>query len=158
MIFSFHNCMKYCDCRTWHAFQSSEFVSHDNRCVIFYKLRNYRVFIYHKAKPDLNKCASVILKVFQLKIFVNRHILCIKMTPKFIMFEDATTQFFVEFNHPALDRIECATVRSICCQEKRIKVISTKCLIKQFIVSSYLEFSSRPSSTVPIITFFYSCL
>ena len=58
---------------------------HDNRFAIFYKLRNYSVFIYHKARPDFSKCASGILKVFQLKIFVNHHILRIKMTPRFIM-------------------------------------------------------------------------
>ena len=63
----------------------------DNRCVIIYKLCNYRVSIYQKARPDFSKCASGIIKVFQLKIFVNRHTLSIKMNSKFIMFEGNTT-------------------------------------------------------------------
>ena len=56
------------------------------------------VSIYHKARPDFSTSASGILKVFQLKIFVNRHNLRINVTPKFIIFEDNTTQFFSQFN------------------------------------------------------------
>ena len=37
----------------------------DDRCFIFYKLCNYRVSVYQKARPDFRKCASGILKVFQ---------------------------------------------------------------------------------------------
>ena len=99
-----------------------------NRCLIFCKLRNYRISIYRKTRPDFSKCASGILKFFQLKIFVKRHTLPIKMTPKFIMLDDNTTQFFAEFNSPPLDTIECAAARSICCQEKYIKTISNKIL------------------------------
>ena len=111
---------------------------HDNRCVIFYKLHNFRASIYHKARPDFIRCSSRMLKVFNIKIFVNRHTLCIKMTPKFIMFKDNTTQFSAEINHPALDAIDCTTVRGICCQESHIKAIFNKIInwtVYSFLIS-----------------------
>ena len=84
-------------------------------------------------RPDFSKCAPGILKVFQLKICVIRHTLYIKMAPKFIMFKDNTTQFFAVFNHPQLDKIECAMARNICCQENASRPFSTTYVIEQII-------------------------
>ena len=110
---------------------------HDNRCIIFHKLCNYRVSVFHKVRPDFSKCATGILKVLStifVKIFVNNQILRIKASPKF-MFEDNTAQLFAEFNHPAFNTIECTIARSICCQEKCIKAIFNK--IKYWTVHSF---------------------
>ena len=119
-------CKKYCDCRTWHAFHSFDFVPTITGASFSENIAT--TGFPSIARTDFSKFASSILKVFQVNILVNRHTLRIKMTPKFTMFEDNTTQFFAEFNHPALDMIECPTHRRICCQEKRIKAILNKIL------------------------------
>ena len=131
---------------------------HDNRFAIFYKLRNYRVFIYHKARPDFSKCASGILKVFQLKIFVNRHTLQIKITPKFIMFKNNTTNSLQSSFILRLTRLNALRPVAFVTKKNASRPFSTKYLVEQFIVFPYLGFSSGPPSTVKIITFFSSCL
>ena len=132
--------------------------SHNNRCVIFYKFHNYRISIYHKARPDFSKCASGILKVFQLKIFVNRHTFCIKITPKFIMFKNNTTNSLQSSFILRLTRLNALRPVAFVTKKNASRPFSTKYLVEQFIVFPYLGFSSGPPSTVKIITFFSSCL
>ena len=127
---------------------------HNNRCVIFYKLHNYRVSIYHKARPDFSKCASGILKVFQLKIFVNRHTLRIKITPKFIIFKNNTTNSLQTLFILRLTRLNALRPVAFVTKKSVSRPFSTKYLVEQFIVFLYLGFSSGPLSTVKIITFF----
>ena len=155
-ICTFHNFLETLRLPNVTCFPFFWLPPHNNRCIIFDKLYNYMVSTYHKARSDFSKCASSILKVFQLKIFLNHHTFRIKMAPKFITFKDTTSQLFAEFNHPSFETIECSAARSICCQEKCIKTIFNNILLWK--VFSYHRFSSGPPSTVTIITLFSSCL
>ena len=94
------------------------FWSHDSKSIIFYKLCNYRVsYITRPDQISAGKHPVYSIQAFQLKTVVNRHLLRIKMTPKFIVFEDNTTQLFAKFNHLGSARLNVLRSRAFLAKE-----------------------------------------